>query len=139
MQRNSIRHRVIDLPGTKIPITEELMASIMKIVLDKENYPILIHCNHGKHRTGCAIAVFRHVSGWSIDSIVDEYQGFAQPKVRTCDITYISNYQVSSLQRLFVKERIYRTRPVLSHDKMVRMLMFSVIVLAIWLTTLICM
>lgn len=40
---------VIDMQGTKkVEIPEVMMHYIMKIVLDKENYPLLIHCNHGK-------------------------------------------------------------------------------------------
>jgi tyrosine-protein phosphatase SIW14 len=124
------------MPGTKVPISEILMASVMEVVLNKENYPILVHCNHGKHRTGCAMAVVRHVTGWEVDAIVDEYRGYAEPKVRECDIQYIMNYQVSSLQGLFVKKRIRHKRPVLSNWKMARILMVTVIVLAIWLTTL---
>jgi hypothetical protein len=40
---------VIDMQGTKkVEIPEVMMRSIMKIILNEENYPILIHCNHGK-------------------------------------------------------------------------------------------
>lgn len=83
MKQNGIRHLVIDMQGTKkVDIPDEIMQSIMEVVLEKENHPILIHCNHGKHRTGCAVAVMRHVAGWNVDSIVEEYSGFAEPKVR---------------------------------------------------------
>ena len=30
--------------------------TIMEMLLDRENYPMLIHCNKGKHRTGCMTA-----------------------------------------------------------------------------------
>ena len=40
---------VIEMKGTKrIDISKAIMRSIMKIVLDDSNYPLLIHCNHGK-------------------------------------------------------------------------------------------
>jgi tyrosine-protein phosphatase SIW14 len=40
---------VIDMQGTKkVEIPEAVMRSIMKVVLDDSNYPLLIHCNHGK-------------------------------------------------------------------------------------------
>lgn len=137
MQRNSIIHRVIDMPGTKkVAISQDLMASIMRIVLNKENYPILIHCNHGKHRTGCAVAVIRHVTGWSIDEIVEEYRGYALPKVRECDIEYIMNYQVSSLQGLFLrKQRLRHKKPSLTNKKMAKLLVITVLALAIWFAT----
>lgn len=49
IQHHGIRHYVIDMQGTKkVKIPEAIMHSIMKVALDQENYPILIHCNHGK-------------------------------------------------------------------------------------------
>jgi len=49
LKNNQIQHKVIDMPGTKkVDITQELMQSIMEVVLDEANHPILIHCNHGK-------------------------------------------------------------------------------------------
>lgn len=140
MQRNSINHIVVDMPGTKkVAIPEIMMASIMKIILNKDNYPMLIHCNHGKHRTGCAIAVLRHVISWPVESILDEYRGFAEPKVRECDVGYISNYKVSSLQGLFAEKRVEQPKvTALRSQKMARMLITTIIVLIIWITTLSC-
>lgn len=49
MRKNHITHRVINMVGTKkqaIPL--ETMAAIMDVVADQTNYPLLIHCNHGK-------------------------------------------------------------------------------------------
>lgn len=49
LEKNSIQHAVFDMKGTKkeeIPITT--MKSILRVVLDRRNHPLLIHCNHGK-------------------------------------------------------------------------------------------
>ncbi|KAM0132816.1 hypothetical protein ACHAO1_006561 [Botrytis cinerea] len=101
MEAHGIRHYVIEMQGTKkVDIPEHIMNQIMRISLDKENHPLLIHCNHGKHRTGCAAAIIRHVSGWNVQSIVEEYKTFAAPKARDVDIKYITEYQVSSLSGL---------------------------------------
>ncbi|RAL64533.1 hypothetical protein DID88_002007 [Monilinia fructigena] len=75
IEAQGIRHYVIEMQGTK-----------------KENHPLLIHCNHGKHRTGCAAAIIRHVSGWGVPSIVEEYKRYAEPKAREVDIKYITEY-----------------------------------------------
>ena len=49
MRTNGIRHCIIEMQGTKkVEISEAVMNSIMEVVLDKENHPLLIHCNHGK-------------------------------------------------------------------------------------------
>jgi tyrosine-protein phosphatase SIW14 len=51
LEENGIKHHVVDMKGTKketIPL--ELMRHILRIVLNKENYPLLIHCNRGRVR-----------------------------------------------------------------------------------------
>ncbi|TGO12556.1 hypothetical protein BTUL_0086g00310 [Botrytis tulipae] len=112
MEAHGIRHYVIEMQGTKkVDIPEHIMNQIMRISLDKENHPLLIHCNHGKHRTGCAAAIIRHVSGWSVQSIVEEYKTFAAPKARDVDIKYITEYQVSSLSGLDRNQSLQPTGP----------------------------
>jgi tyrosine-protein phosphatase SIW14 len=86
------------MKGTKkeaIPLST--MKAILSIVLDKSNYPLLIHCNHGKHRTGCVVGVVRKVAGWDAESVVAEYKSYAEPKAREVDVTYLDDFQVSSL------------------------------------------
>lgn len=132
---HGIRHCIIDMQGTKkVEIPEVIMQSIMKIVLDKNNYPLLIHCNHGKHRTGCAVAVLRHVTRWNIDAIIEEYSGFAEPKIRDCDLKYIHDYQVSSLHGLFTTKKPLNP-PTHNRARMARLLVFTALVLSIWFTT----
>lgn len=49
ISENGIRHTVFNTKGTKkedIPI--KTMKSILRLVLDRQNHPLLIHCNHGK-------------------------------------------------------------------------------------------
>jgi tyrosine-protein phosphatase SIW14 len=49
MAENGIKHIIIHMKGTKkedIPI--RTMKSILRTVLDQQNHPLLIHCNHGK-------------------------------------------------------------------------------------------
>ncbi|AEO61503.1 hypothetical protein MYCTH_2311715 [Thermothelomyces thermophilus ATCC 42464] len=53
LHRNGIKHAVFDMKGTKkeaIPVAT--MKSILRIVLDRRNHPLLIHCNHGKVSAG---------------------------------------------------------------------------------------
>ncbi|KAK3683441.1 protein-tyrosine phosphatase, partial [Podospora appendiculata] len=98
ISRNGIKHHVFDMSGTKkeeIPI--KTMISILRLVLDRQNHPLLIHCNHGKHRTGCVVAIVRKVSGWDLDSIVSEYKRYAQPKVRDCDVKYITEFELAAV------------------------------------------
>jgi tyrosine-protein phosphatase SIW14 len=49
MTANGIRHCIVEMQGTKrVEIPDVVMNSIMEIALNKENHPLLIHCNHGK-------------------------------------------------------------------------------------------
>ncbi|CVL02730.1 related to tyrosine-protein phosphatase SIW14 [Fusarium mangiferae] len=98
VQREGIRQVVFNMKGTKkeaIPLST--MKAILSIVLDKSNYPLLIHCNHGKHRTGCVVGVVRKIAGWDAESVVAEYKSYAEPKARECDVNYLDDFQVSSL------------------------------------------
>ena len=118
-----------------------------------------------KHRTGCAVAVIRHISGWDVKSIVEEYEGYSAPKPRDCDVKYIIEYKVSGLQGLLEKaanrgilvppqqqqeEDAQRITPSpLGHEeadqptfplwrrrpRMTRYLMMSAVALGIWITT----
>jgi tyrosine-protein phosphatase SIW14 len=45
--------------------------------LDTRNYPILIHCNKGKHRIGCLAACIRKMENWSLSATLDEYRRFS--------------------------------------------------------------
>ncbi|KAI1813096.1 tyrosine phosphatase family-domain-containing protein [Poronia punctata] len=101
MQANHITHRVFDMAGTKkeeIPV--ELMRSIIQVVSNPQNYPLLIHCNHGKHRTGCVVGVLRKSNHWDMKRIIDEYSAFAEPKVRETDLKYLADFELTSLSLL---------------------------------------
>ncbi|KAH6695400.1 tyrosine-protein phosphatase SIW14 [Plectosphaerella plurivora] len=132
MAATGIRHHIIDMKGTKkesIPI--RTMKDILRIVLDQQHYPLMIHCNHGKHRTGCVVAVVRKVSGWKVDLILDEYRTYAAPKVRDCDLDYISSFELSQLSNLFVQEANTRFRTRTFY----RATIFTCAVLVIWALT----
>jgi tyrosine-protein phosphatase SIW14 len=126
------------MKGTKKePIPSTTMSSILDIVLDQRNYPLLLHCNHGKHRTGCVVAVVRKLSGWNLDRVVDEYKTYATPKIRECDVDYITAFESSSLEitslRPFHSENP-RFGPVQVRSFM-RTLLFTAIVATIWLVS----
>jgi hypothetical protein len=51
MQETKIRHHHIHIPANKdgiINITPEIMATALGVVLNRDNHPLLIHCNRGK-------------------------------------------------------------------------------------------
>ena len=51
MEENRIKQIVVDMQGTKkVKIPLAIIKSVVGIALDQQNYPILLHCNHGKVR-----------------------------------------------------------------------------------------
>ncbi|KAK2590686.1 tyrosine-protein phosphatase siw14 [Conoideocrella luteorostrata] len=133
---NGINQVIFNMKGTKkeaIPMST--MRSILKMVLDRKNYPLLIHCNHGKHRTGCVVAAVRKLSGWQLNMVVDEYRAYAQPKVRDCDVDYINNFECAPLQSLY---DLYCNPAQFSPVQVrsfFRILLFSTFVLVLWLVS----
>ncbi|CCE79313.1 Piso0_001370 [Millerozyma farinosa CBS 7064] len=92
----------LGMSGNKEPfvnISNELITEAVKIVLDPKNQPILMHCNRGKHRTGCLVGVLRRLQKWSLSIIFDEYRKFAAPKERPMDQQFIELYDESDIER----------------------------------------
>jgi tyrosine-protein phosphatase SIW14 len=151
LDENGIQHRVFDMEGTKkqaIPI--QTMGAILRIVLNPRNYPLLLHCNHGRvryslpfinwdakrgtltpsqHRTGCVVAVIRKFHGWSLSSVLDEYRTYAEPKIRDCDVEYITAFNTMHLANLWPKETTFQFR----FQRFYRATAFVFVILVIWL------
>jgi len=142
MQKEGIQHVVIDMQGTKkVEISLPVVTSVMEIVLDHRNYPILMHCNHGKHRTGCCVAIIRKLMGFSLSDIIQEYTLYAGDKVREQDIRYITEFDVSSLVNLQPMSaqkanRAFKFMPLTRpQEKKATFTIFTAVVLLIWYIT----
>lgn len=88
------------VPGNKEPfvdIPEGKIALALEALLDTRNHPVLVHCNQGKHRTGCLVGCLRKVQNWSHTSICDEYRRFSEPKARVLDQQFIELFDVSTV------------------------------------------
>lgn len=86
------------IPGNKEPfiqIPDDIITNALVTMLDTRNYPMLVHCNKGKHRTGCLVGCFRKLQKWAATSIFDEYLRFAFPKSRSMDQQFIELYDTS--------------------------------------------
>ena len=96
------------MKGTKkedIPLAT--MESILNLVLDRSNYPLLIHCNQGRHRTGCVVGIMRAIAGWDRDMVTDEYRAYAGSKVRDCDVDYIRAFALSDIEKLLARDDLH--------------------------------
>ncbi|RAL05792.1 tyrosine phosphatase family protein [Aspergillus ibericus CBS 121593] len=103
MKENGISHHRILVQANKDPdvkIPDAVMCRILELMLDRGNHPILIHCNKGKHRTGCVVGCFRKLQGWESRDIISEYLQHSYPKSRLLDEKFINEFDVSQLSRL---------------------------------------
>ncbi|KAI9676753.1 MAG: hypothetical protein M1829_002848 [Trizodia sp. TS-e1964] len=91
------------MPGNKEPfvkIPSQDITRALLIILNRENHPILIHCNKGKHRTGCVVGCLRKIQRWAISTIFQEYRDHAEPKIRMLDQQLIDLYDERRLVKL---------------------------------------
>lgn len=70
----------------------DVIAEALRIASDPPNWPILIHCNQGKHRTGCVVGCFRRMQRWSLSLIFEEYRRYSYPKIRPLDQLMIERF-----------------------------------------------
>ncbi|ONK56226.1 uncharacterized protein A4U43_C10F5420 [Asparagus officinalis] len=92
--------RLLQFPieGSKEPygnIPKDTIMEALRVLLDIRNHPVLVHCNGGKHRTGCLIGCFRKLQNWCLNSIFEEYVRYAAAKARMSDLKFIESFDVS--------------------------------------------
>lgn len=92
---------VYDITHTRVPIspnkdgrssTLDSLCEAILLVMNPTNHPVYIHCNQGKHRTGCVVACLRKIQKWPIEEILREYDAYASPKARPGDIELIKAF-----------------------------------------------
>ncbi|CCD25853.2 putative tyrosine protein phosphatase SIW14 NDAI_0G00770 [Naumovozyma dairenensis CBS 421] len=103
LEESNIKLFQVGMSGNKEPfvnIPSDLLTNALEIVLNPANQPILIHCNRGKHRTGCLVGCIRKLQNWSLTMIFDEYRRFAFPKARALDQQFIEMYDDKEIKRI---------------------------------------
>jgi tyrosine-protein phosphatase SIW14 len=94
VRTNSVTRLRIDISPNKegkVKTSVDSICEALLVVLDASNYPLYIHCNQGRHRTGCVIACMRKAQGWPMEAIVAEYEAYSNPKSREGDLDFIKN------------------------------------------------
>lgn len=57
-------------------LTENSIGQALDIIVDKTNYPLLVCCGMGRHRTGTVIGCLRRLQGWNLATVSEEYRRF---------------------------------------------------------------
>lgn len=57
-------------------LNEQTITKALELVVDKRNYPMLVCCGMGRHRTGTVIGCLRRLQGWNLASVSEEYRRF---------------------------------------------------------------
>ncbi|KAJ6262755.1 Tyrosine-protein phosphatase [Drechslerella dactyloides] len=71
----------------------ESMRQALELLLDARNFPVLIHSNKGKHRSGVLVACVRKLlQNWAFGSVKSEYHYFAGEKGQA-DIEFIEKFR----------------------------------------------
>lgn len=100
LSSRSIKRSVIPIAANKegrISITHDSMCAALLFLMDSSNWPVYVHCNQGKHRTGCVIACLRKVWRQPLEDALWEYGTYARSKQRAPDIEFITNFNPDSV------------------------------------------
>jgi tyrosine-protein phosphatase SIW14 len=99
MDETGIQHFQVHIKANKGEVRVESceMSRALRLILDRTNHPILIHCNKGKHRTGCTIACLRRITGMEFGDVVDEYHTYAGAKARLMDEVFFENFDLNNV------------------------------------------
>lgn len=90
----NIKFHNIFMDSCRDPAVDERMNEVLKLVLDIDNYPILIHSNKGKHRVGVVVGIIRKVlQGWSLTGIYQEYGIFSGGLKGEADMEYVTMFE----------------------------------------------
>jgi tyrosine-protein phosphatase SIW14 len=81
-------------PSTVPPNRPKVIEPYLRILDNPANYPILLHCKAGLHRTGVLVAVYRmEYEGWSVSAAMRELKanGFGEDAATAAN-DYITQY-----------------------------------------------
>jgi len=97
IKKRNMKRIEIPVEGQKEPFTitpEKSVREALRHILDVRNHPLLIHCDKGKHRTGCVIGCLRKLEGWALTSIYREYEMFTKNSARILDFQLIEMFSM---------------------------------------------
>jgi protein tyrosine/serine phosphatase len=87
-----LRYFNVPMRGLSRP-TDEEVEKVLAIINDSRNWPVFVHCNHGKDRTGTIIACYRiSHDGWTAARAKAEAKHYGMSWVQFGMKDYIKDY-----------------------------------------------
>jgi tyrosine-protein phosphatase SIW14 len=87
-----LRYFNVPMQGLSRP-TDEQVEKVLALINDSQNWPVLVHCNHGKDRTGTIIACYRiSHDGWTSEKAKAEAKHYGMSWVQFGMKDYIKDY-----------------------------------------------
>lgn len=92
-----VKRHVFNLEGDATGDTNYYVQAL-EIITDPDAQPVLIHCAAGSERTGCAIALYRHLyQGVSLDEAYEETHQFGHSSTRNPHLHNVLNERVDEI------------------------------------------
>jgi len=93
--------KLLEVPINTWEISDKEITQALRIMIDRSNYPLLVHCLHGADRTGTVIAMYRIVvQGWPKDEALRELidGGFGYHPLWTNILKYIRGADIKAFR-----------------------------------------
>jgi len=79
---------------------DEDVVKFLKIIQNKDNHPVFVHCQHGADRTGMMVAIYRMMEqGWSVDESRTEVENFGFHKIWKDIQKYLKRFDPEKMRR----------------------------------------
>ncbi|KAF8927510.1 tyrosine phosphatase family-domain-containing protein [Dissophora ornata] len=76
------------------PMSEELIKDGLEMILDANNYPIIVMDTSGIHEIGTFMGCLRRLQHWNFSSIIVEYRAYAGNKARYVNEQFIELFDL---------------------------------------------
>lgn len=94
LETENITFRHVYVDSCRDPGVNEQMERVLALILDVDNYPMLVHSNKGKHRVGVVAGIVRKLlQGWSIAGVYQEYGLFSGGLKDEADLEYVTMFE----------------------------------------------
>ena len=75
-----------------VTMSEPAVKEAMEFISNPINHPVMVFCTTGRSKTSVVVACYRRLRlGWSISSVVHEYEQFMDPDGSLADMAFIEN------------------------------------------------